>query len=268
MSSKKESVSRTFIVAFLISLVCSVVVSASVIFLKPIQKKNNALNLKKNILLISGMGQEGMSAEEIEAKFKNIESKLVDLKTGHYVSVESVGKTSDADYVGAKAAKDPKYSRRLTAEQDIAKIKRQENVSKIFLVKKDGKLDTVILPIRGYGLWSTLYGYIALKSDGNTIVGMGFYDQLETPGLGGEVDNPRWKALWPGKKVYDLSKSNDPIIKLVKGGVDPNSPNAMYGVDALSGASMTSRGVTNLVQFWLGKDGFQKYLINLRAGEV
>lgn len=268
MSSKKESVSRTFIVAFCISLVCSVVVSASVILLKPIQIKNNALNLKKNILLISGLGQEGISKDEIESKFKNIEARLVDIKTGLYVSVESVGKKDIADYVGVKAAKDPKYSRRLTGDEDIAKIKRQESVSKIFLVKKDGKLDTVILPIRGYGLWSTLYGYIALESDGNTVVGMGFYDQLETPGLGGEVDNPRWKAQWPGKKVYNLEKSGDPIIKLVKGGVNRSRPDAIYGVDALSGATLTGTGVTNLVQYWLGKNGFQKYLIKLRAGEV
>jgi Na+-transporting NADH:ubiquinone oxidoreductase subunit C len=268
VSSKKESVSRTFIVAFLISLVCSIVVSASVIFLKPIQKRNNALNLKKNILLIAGMAKEGISPAEIERKFKHIQAKIVDLKTGEYVSADTVGKANVSDYVGFKAAKNPKYSKQLTSSEDIAKIKREEEYSKVFLVKKDGKLQTIILPIRGYGLWSTLYGYIALKADANTIVGLGFYDQLETPGLGGEVDNPRWKALWPGKKVYDLSKSNTPLIKLVKGGVDPKSKDAVYGVDALSGASMTSRGVTNLLRFWLGKEGFQKYLIKLRAGEV
>ena len=66
-----------------------------------------------------------------------------------------------------------------------------------------GNLDKVILPVHGYGLWSTLYGFIALEENGNDIFGLQFYQHAETPGLGAEVDNPRWKKLWKGKKLVD-----------------------------------------------------------------
>ena len=135
----------------------------------------------------------------------------------------------------------------------------------VYLVETDGQLNKIILPVRGYGLWSTLHGYLALEKDGQTVAGLGFYQHTETPGLGGEVDNPRWKALWPGKKVY---KDGNVEIQLVKGSVDPASDSADYQIDGLAGATLTSNGVTNLVQFWLGEQGFQKFLGKLYLGEA
>ena len=131
---------------------------------------------------------------------------------------------------------------------------------------EQGEIETLILPIHGYGLWSTLYGFMALESDLKTVVGLGFYQHAETPGLGGEVDNPNWKKQWTGKVVYD--ESGDVDISVIKGGVDSNSPNAEHQVDALAGATLTSRGVENLVRFWLGQDGFGEFLDHLRAGEA
>ena len=126
-------------------------------------------------------------------------------------------------------------------------------------------LDRIILPVHGYGLWSTLYGFIALQSDANTVAGIGFYEHGETPGLGGEVDNPRWKSQWPGKQVY---RDGEAAIALAKGGVDSSSPDAQWRVDGLSGATLTSRGVTNLVQFWLGENGFKPFLNKLKTGDA
>ena len=128
-----------------------------------------------------------------------------------------------------------------------------------------GELDKIILPIRGYGLWSTLYGFMALESDGNTIAGLGFYEHGETPGLGGEVDNPRWKSIWPGKLVY---QGNDVAIEVLKGAVRADSDQAQWQVDGLSGATLTTKGVDNLVKYWLGEQGFKPLLDNLRQGEV
>jgi Na+-transporting NADH:ubiquinone oxidoreductase subunit C len=146
----------------------------------------------------------------------------------------------------------------------MAKISRRENYAVIYLVEGEGgELDKIILPVHGYGLWSTLYGFVALEADANTVAGLGFYEHAETPGLGGEVDNPRWKALWPGKQVY---KDGTVKIGLVKGSVDPAGANADWEIDGLSGATLTARGVTNLVQFWLGEDGFEPFLENLRTG--
>ena len=106
-----------------------------------------------------------------------------------------------------------------------------------------------------------LYGYLALAPDARTIVGITFYQHKETPGLGGEVDNPRWKSLWPGRLAYD--ERGNPAIRVKKGpaGSVEEDP---YQVDGLSGATITSRGVTNLLRFWLGDDGFGPYLASYR----
>jgi Na+-transporting NADH:ubiquinone oxidoreductase subunit C len=158
-------------------------------------------------------------------------------------------------------------SQQLDGEQDIASIRRRADYSTVYVVENpDGSIKTLILPIHGYGLWSTLYGFMALESDLKTVVGLGFYQHAETPGLGGEVDNPNWKAQWTGKVVFD--ESGEPAISVVKGGVDPSNPNAEHQVDALAGATLTSRGVENLVRFWLGEDGFGPFLEHLRAGEA
>jgi Na+-transporting NADH:ubiquinone oxidoreductase subunit C len=136
----------------------------------------------------------------------------------------------------------------------------------VYLVNDEaGALDRIILPIRGYGLWSTLYGFVALESDANTIVGLGFYEHAETPGLGGEVDNPSWKAKWSGKLAY---KNGDVAISVLKGAVNPAAADAQWQVDGLSGATLTTKGVHNLVQYWLGDDGFAPLLGNLRGGNA
>ena len=264
--SNKETTSKTLIVAFLLCIVCSIVVSASVILLKPIQEKNKALNLKSNILAAAGLLVEGASEGEIEKLFTTIKPFLVDLDTGEYVDPEVVGKQAALDYDQRKASKDPALSSVIDGSDDLASIKRRVKYAKVYLVEAEGKTKTIILPVSGYGLWSTLHGFLALEGDANTIVGLGFYEHAETPGLGGEVDNPRWKAFWPGKKVYNLEQGDEPVIALVKGSVDKTRSDAIYSIDGLSGATLTSRGITNLVQYWTGDQGFKKYLNRLRKG--
>tara|TARA_R110002072_G_scaffold4280_8_gene30254 strand:- start:26922 stop:27722 length:801 start_codon:yes stop_codon:yes gene_type:complete len=262
--SNKESTQKTILVAFLLCLVCSIVIAGSVVILKPTQEINKALNLKVNILAAAGLLPESDKPADIEAAFSKIEAKIVDLDTGEYVEPEVVGRKKALAYDQRKAAKNPKLSDFLPAEDDIASIKRRVKYAKVYLVKNDDQLETIIIPVNGYGLWSTLYGFIALEKDANTIVGLGFYEHAETPGLGGEVDNPRWKAFWPGKKLYDLDESTEPKIHLMKGSVDKSSKAIDYQVDGLAGATLTSRGVTNLIQFWVGENGFQRYLSRLR----
>lgn len=264
--SSKETMGKTITVAFLLCIVCSIIVAGSVVTLKPIQQENKALNLKANILAAAGLLPAGATKEEIEAQFKKIDARLVDLDTGEYVDPGVVGKQTALAYDQRKAAKNPELSEAIPGSEDIASIRRRVDYAKVYLVRENDAIKTIILPVSGYGLWSTLHGFLALESDANTIVGFGFYEHAETPGLGGEVDNPNWKGLWPGKKVYDLSASDEPQIELVKGSVDRSKEGAEYKVDGLSGATLTSRGVTNLVQYWTGEHGFQKYLNKLRQG--
>ncbi|MFC2973636.1 Na(+)-translocating NADH-quinone reductase subunit C [Azotobacter bryophylli] len=262
MSNQKESTARTLTVALLVCLVCSVFVAGAAVALKPIQVDNRLLDKQRSILAIAGLGDPGMSASQVKALFdERIVARVVDLQSGTFTDAQDP-RTFDP----LRAAKDPKLSDSLPSEQDIASIKRRERFSTVYLVERNGRLDTLILPVRGYGLWSTLYGFMAIKGDLNTVAGMGFYQHAETPGLGGEVDNPKWKALWRGKTLFDDHGSL--AVKVVKGGVDPQNPNAGHQVDALAGATLTSNGVNNLLHFWLGEQGFGPFIAKLRAGEA
>lgn len=262
MSSKHESTTRTLLVALAVSLVSSVFVAGSAVLLKPVQIENRLLDKQRNILAIAGLGAASLSTEEVKELFASrIKAHVVDMQTGDYADT-----FDPMTFDPLKSARDPELSDAVPTAKDIALIKRRERYTTIYTVEQNGRLESLILPVRGYGLWSTLHGFMAIKNDLKTVVGFGFYQHAETPGLGGEVDNPKWKALWPGKTLFD--ESGKPIIRIVKGNVDPASPSALYQVDALAGATLTSNGVDRLLQFWLGEQGFGPYLSKLRSKGV
>ncbi|TYL47498.1 Na(+)-translocating NADH-quinone reductase subunit C [Marinomonas sp. IMCC 4694] len=263
MASSNDSIQKTIIVALALCLVCSVFVAAAAVGLKPIQNSNKDLDRKRNILSAAGMLEPGKSVDEI---FQTVETRIVNLQTGAFATDAEMKEAgiNPATYDQRAASKDANLSVALKGENDPASIKRRANFSSVYLVKSGDQIDRVILPVHGYGLWSTMYGFMALKNDFNTVIGFGFYAQGETPGLGGEVDNPNWKALWKGKEVYD--NEGQAVLRLAKAGVDSSDPEAIHKVDGLSGATLTSRGVTNLVQYWLGKEGFAPFLTQLRSG--
>lgn len=258
--SNKESTGRTLFVALAVSLVASIFVAGSAVALKPVQIENRLLDKQRSILAIAGIGGDKLSSREIKDLFNSrIKARVIDLTTGEYKD-----NLDPVTFDPLKAAKDPKTSNVLKGSEDLALIKRREKFTTVYMVEKDSQLEALILPIRGYGLWSTLHGFLAIKPDLNTVVGLGFYQHAETPGLGGEVDNPKWKGMWLGKTLFD--ESGKPIVRIVKGGVDPASPDAGHQVDALAGATLTSNGVDRLLQFWLGEQGFGPYLAKLRQG--
>ncbi|MBW4933648.1 Na(+)-translocating NADH-quinone reductase subunit C [Marinobacter sp. F4206] len=267
MAKAKETVSRTLIVALVLSIVFSVVVSTAAVMLKPAQIQNQNLDIKTNILSAAGMLPQGSSAQDIETLFERFEVRLVNLKTGEYVEPSFVGVKDPMKYDMYKAASDPELSTDIPASEDKAGIKRRPDVAKVYTMSENGKVTRVVLPIHGYGLWSTLYGFISLEGDLNTVEGLGFYAHAETPGLGGEVDNPRWKKQWVGKEVYG-GELTEPQIRLVKGGVSADAADKEHKVDALSGATLTSRGVQQLVNYWMSDRGYAPFLQKLREGEV
>ncbi|MDR0563686.1 MAG: Na(+)-translocating NADH-quinone reductase subunit C [Azoarcus sp.] len=259
MSSNKESTVRTLAVALVVSLVASVFVAGSAVTLKPLQEQNKLLDKQRSILAIAGIDSTPLSGDEIRDIFqKRITAEVINLETGETDS------SLDAEkFDPLAAARDPNQSVALSGDQDIASIKRREKFTTVYRLKsEDGQLQSYILPVRGYGLWSTLYGFLALKPDLNTVVGLGFYQHGETPGLGGEVDNPKWKGLWPGKTLFD--STGKPDIQIVKGSVAPGG-DAAHKVDGLAGATLTSKGVNNLLNFWLGQQGFGPWLAKLRG---
>ena len=241
---------KTLVVALLLCLVCSVLISTAAVSLKPLQVANRDLDRKRIILEVTKLMRAGPSIDEL---FKQVEPKVVDLATGKYV--DSIDPNQ---YDQRKAAKDPLQSVAISQDRDIAHIKRRAKYATVYLYKENDKVKYFVLPIHGYGLFSTLYGFLVLESDANTVFGLQYYEQGETPGLGGEVDNPKWREKWHGKLVYDSQGA--PQIKLVKGAVTPDDPNAKFHVDGLAGATLTTNGVTNMMHYWLGKDGFGTYL--------
>ncbi|MDP2226997.1 MAG: Na(+)-translocating NADH-quinone reductase subunit C [Moraxellaceae bacterium] len=257
-----ESVKKTVIVATVLSIVCSIALAAAVTLLKPIQTENKALEKQRKILAAAGVLEEGKGSKaEVNQLFAGLERYLVTIDSGEFRKIDL-----DDSFDQRKITKDPKRSIALTGAQDIAGIKRRANEADVYVLRgADGKAEKLILPISGYGLWSTLYGYLVVGSDGNTIGGITFTDHAETPGLGGEVDNPKWKAQWPGKQVYNADQKS--VIHLAKS-VDLSRPEAVHQVDALSGATLTSNGVTRLVQFWTGELGFRNFLGKVREGGI
>jgi Na+-transporting NADH:ubiquinone oxidoreductase subunit C len=243
---------KTLAVALALCLACSVVVSATAVTLRPLQERNAARALKSEVLKVAGLDAAGQSLEQA---FARIEQRLVDLETGRFVD--------DADprtYSYRDAAKDPAASSAL-GEQDRAGIRRRPDRMPVYLVRSAGRLETIILPVYGAGLWSTMHGLLALAPDGRTAKALTFYEQRETAGLGSEVAGPRWLSEWPGKVLID--EEGKPVIEVVKGSVDADAPGAEHRVDGLSGATLTSNGVTNLMRFWLGEQGYGPFLARL-----
>ena len=252
MSNQQETFGKTIVVVLAVCLVCSIIVAGAAVGLRPLQIANKEIDKQKNILAVAGLETE-KSVTEIFAS--NIETKLVDLDSGEFA-------TDDASYDQRKAAKDPATSIRLTAEQNIAKIGRRANLATVYLVSDDnGQLQRIILPVHGAGLWSTMYAFVAIKPDGNTIEAITYYDQGETPGLGGEVQNPRWRGQFVGKELFD--ENGLPAIKVAKGQAPAGSK---HEVDGLSGATLTSVGVEHTFTFWLGEQGFGPFLTKVREG--
>ena len=245
-----DGIVKTVIVATALCFVCSMVVSFAAVNLKSIQEVNKAIDKQKNILQVAGVYHEGI---DVNKTFSSFQPLVVDLNSGKFTD-----KFDPSIFDDKKAAQDPLLS--VSLENDPASIGRRTNYATIYLLKKDdGSLDKVILPIHGYGLWSTLYGFIALEDNLNDIFGLQFYQHAETPGLGAEVDNPKWKAQWKGKKLNN--ENGELMIQVAK-----TQKYKEHHIDALAGATLTSNGVDNLVKFWMGKDGFKKFLNNLKNG--
>ena len=256
--NNNDTIKKTLIVAISLCLVCSALISFSAVELRDLQEANKTLDKQSKILSAAGLLKEGSSISEL---FGSIEPRIVNLETGEYDSVINLD-----DYEESAFSRDPNTSIELSSSQDIALLKRRENFQTVYLHYESQALNAIILPVRGYGLWGTMKGYLALEPDLKTIIGLEFFDHKETPGLGGEIDNPKWKAIWKGKEVF--SESGDILISVIKGSVDKSSEQAKYQVDGLSGATITSNGVTNLLSFWLGDMGYGPLIEQLQEEET
>ena len=262
MASSSDSIKQTLIVAFSLCLVCSILVSGAAVILKPVQDANKILDRNKNILSAAGLFDPGIHSDaDVEGLFAQFTPRIVDIDQGRFLDADEIAalEIDLATYDPRRAVSDPRYSRALEPSEDRANIKRQLRYPMVYVVSSGDRIEQIVVPISGYGLWGILYGFLALEGDTNTVTGIGFYELKETPGLGAEVTNPTWRALWPGKKVYD--SSGDVALQVVRGSGSGESE-----ISGLAGATLTSRGVENLIQFWLGENGFGPFLASIRNG--
>ena len=260
---QRDSVGRTILVATVLCVVCSLVVSAAAVALRDRQEENKVLDRQKNILDATGlaMGEYGkpaaqLSRGQIDELYTWISEALVDLESGQYNTELDLETYDPREAINRADMSIPIESPRYDPGEQ-----RREKVAKVYFVKRPGeeRIQQVVLPVYGKGLWSTLYGYLAIKNDLNTIQGLTFYEHGETPGLGGEVDNPTWRAQWTGQQLFD--DSGEPAAIVYKGPAPPGNP---YAVDGLSGATITARGVTNLIRYWASEDGYGPFLDQLK----
>ena len=257
MSNNNESIGKTFFVVIGLCLICAIFVAGSAVMLRPKQAENKLLDAQKNILVETGLLSGGNVKELFE---KHIQQRLVDLETGEFVQQDPL------TYDYRKMMKDPSGSIKLTEQEDLASIKTRAKVAPVYIAYNDGiasgQISAIVLPVHGYGLWSTMHGFLALDKDGVTIKGLNYYEHGETPGLGGEIQNPKWVAQFVGKKLTD--DAGNPAVKIMKPG--NAQPGSAFEVDGLSGATLTSNGVQNTFEFWAGAKGFAPFLAKVRQG--
>jgi Na+-transporting NADH:ubiquinone oxidoreductase subunit C len=251
----KDSVANTLVVAVLLSLVCSVLVATTAIALKPLQQRNEDQYRQQIILDVAGLYEPG---GDIGALFQDIETHMIDLGTGDFTNAVSA-----EDFDAAAAAKTTELGLPIPAELDIANIRQRARYSPVYLEREGDAIAQIILPVYGSGLWSTMHGFLSLAPDGTTILGLRFYEHAETPGLGDQIDKPVWRQQWAGKKVFD--DGDQPRIEVVRGLVTEGSGDEEFQVDGISGATLTGRGVTNLIRYWTGPHGFGPFLANVRV---
>ncbi|MDN3378934.1 MULTISPECIES: Na(+)-translocating NADH-quinone reductase subunit C [unclassified Pseudoalteromonas] len=248
MSSNNESIGKTLTVVVALCLVCAIIVSFASVQLRPLQQANKTQDIQKNILAAAGID----AVENISDTFNSkIEARVVNMETGEFVDVDP----NSFDFEKSKFDQNISKSLKEKGVKDIAGIQRMTDNSPVYISKKaDGSTDAIILPIQGYGLWGVMYGFLALESDGETVKDINFYKHNETPGLGGEIQNPQWTASWNGKELP---------INIVKSGAKNE-----HQIDGLSGATLTSNGVDHAVDFWTGENGFGPFLARVREGAL
>lgn len=262
--AKQDSTIRTFVVIGVLCLVCSLLVCISVVALKDLQEKAMNVDREKSILAAA---QIAFTDSDVSKTYADrIEARLLDLSTGEFVTDKDklksiLGDGSIDGYNFVSAAKLPDSSITIPADQDLAKIRTRAKYMPVYLVRSASGYSSIILPFYGQGLWSTMYGYLSVGTDGNTIRGVKYYSHGETPGLGAEIENPAFTALWVNKKLYD--EAGNVAFKVSK-----KVENKDYEVDALSGATLTSNGVSTSVEYWANSNGYGPFLQKVKKEGV
>jgi Na+-transporting NADH:ubiquinone oxidoreductase subunit C len=249
----EESLARTLSVATGVALGCALMVSTAVYLLRPMQLAYANLERNRIVVEVAGLApaDSDLSDRALVALFVDLQVRIVDLETDQF--------TDDVDpqlYDQRAASSDPELSVAIPDPLDQARLGRRARYVPVYLLMDGDQINRIVLPVSGQGMWSTLYGYLSLESDLNTIAEMRIYEHGETAGIGDRIQDPRWQNQWIGRQLYD--DAGELRFRVTR---DASLP---FEVDIISGASVTAEGVGNLVRYWLGEHGFAPLLAQLR----
>tara|TARA_B100001750_G_C15368231_1_gene525906 strand:+ start:195 stop:983 length:789 start_codon:yes stop_codon:yes gene_type:complete len=255
--------SNRYILGFSLALclICATAVSALHESVVEKQKANAILDKQINILRVAGLldSETTPSQSEVDVMFEDVDAKVINQATGDTLHDQNPWqynalKAAKASTSGVDASELPSGPRALAKQ---IQVKRLPKSLIVYEVQKPGK-ECLVLPIWGNGLWSLLQGFVAIDLSGNRVIGITFFSHKETAGLGGEIDNPEWKAQWPGKILFKDGAVAATVVK--KGAVkDPT-----IQVDGIAGATITSLAVGRSVHLWLGESGYGPFLNKLQ----
>lgn len=247
-----ESPIKALLVVTVTALVCSVLVTVAAVTLQPIQKAYQHLERNRTIVEISGLSQnvKQLSDKEVVNLFQSIEARIIDLDSGTF-NTNFNPDTFDSWQVDDN----PELSIVIPTEQDLAKLGHRSRFVTIYLVNDSDTLNRMILPIKGQGMWSMIYGFIAIEKDLNSIVDISFYQQKETAGIGDKILHPDWQASWKKRKLYD-----DHDALQLGSGSSQTAQLSVHQIDAISGATVTVDAVKNMVRYWFGTHGYARFL--------
>lgn len=242
---------KIFGIAFLTALFSAVLVSVSSVKLKPFQEAHleaeRAARMTRMLDTLPGLRDlmEDMGVDTLE-------TRLVNLETGAFLQG-----ADPAAFDSRAAETDPDQSVVIPPELDIAGLGRRPVLAPVHLLDRDGEVLLIVLPISGKGYQSTLRATLALEADLTTIAALTITEQAETPGIGARIETPDWQNLWAGKEVTD--ETGKIVITVVRG-----QASGPHEVDGISGATITSNGVANMLRYWLSDHGFGPFLERLR----
>ena len=248
---------KALLVVTLTALVCSILVTVAAVTLKPIQKAYQNLERNRAIVAVSGLSEKtaDLSDREVVSLFQSLEATIIDLESGKFDN-----NFNPDTFDSWQSNNDPELITLIPSEQDSAKLGQRPRLITVYFVNQADQFQRLILPIYGQGMWSTIYGYIALEADLTTIADITFYQQKETAGIGDKILNPNWQASWQGRKIYDAQ------LNLQIGGAQvKTSESSVHQIDAISGATVTVDSVKNMVRYWFGNQGYAKFLHAYRA---
>lgn len=255
--NQRDSMVRTLLVAGGVAFACSLIVSSVVYWLRPIQLAYRSVEQNRAVLVAAGLAEEteALDDREIVSRYLELDPQLVDLDAGEFVSADA-SMTASYDY--RAAADDPDAVRPISPEVDIASLGSRPRLMPVYLKRDGGRFEGIVLPVYGRGMWSTIYGYVALDSNLTSIARVWFYEHGETPGIGDRIQNPDWTASWVGKQAY---RADGTVAFGIGGGGDATAPER---IDSITGATITVSAIDRFVRYWLGNDAYGPFLATLR----